>query len=167
MKMSTLDEGISTQNITKNRMVQLFCAFRSRNIKLPNTTRIARSGIIALIPSAFPRLLSSVISVNQALKAASFAVEPKNVIRQSSAMVNEIPRTAAGTVEGTFVRMSSRRNAKEQTEIPHNTYPETMKIFRFAILSESVPIRRVVRAAVTAEVVTMTDMSAVEAWNIR
>ena len=86
----------------------------------PNTKRIAISGIMALSPSAAPRLLSSVLSVSQALNAASLAVEPKKVMIQSTATVSETPTVAAETVMGMTAEIqSTRKAAKAKMEMPH------------------------------------------------
>ena len=53
--------------------------------KPPATIKSANSGIMDKTPSTFPRFEEDVLSVTQALNAASFAVEPKVVIKQSIA----------------------------------------------------------------------------------
>ena len=85
----------------------------------PKTARIAMSGIMAFTPSAAPRFFSVVESVSQALKAASFAVEPKKVITQSRMMVKEMPTEAALTAAPKRRPITSvRMKAKARMEIP-------------------------------------------------
>ena len=67
------------------------------------------NGIMALIPSILPRLVSSDTSVSQALKQASLAEEPKKVITQSMTMVTATPTEAADTVAGTSAEITSIR----------------------------------------------------------
>ena len=71
---------------------QLDAKVKSKNIKPPNTARIATRGIIELIPSAAPRLVLSVLSVNHALNAASFAEEPKKVNHEMHEEYIEVQR---------------------------------------------------------------------------
>ena len=54
----------------------------------PKTTTIASKGIMASTVSVLPRFCGSVTSVIHALKAASFAVEPKKVMTQSIITTN-------------------------------------------------------------------------------
>ena len=101
--------------------VQLEACSKSKNIKPPKTTRILTRGIMALMPSAAPRLEGSVESVSQALKAASLAVEPKKVITQSKIMVRLMPTVAALTaIPKVLLMISSRRRIKLKMEIPHS-----------------------------------------------
>ena len=67
------------------------------------------SGIMALIPSMWPRLLSSDTSVSQALKQASLAEEPKKVMTQSIIMVTVTPTDAAEATLGTQALITSMR----------------------------------------------------------
>ena len=99
---------------------QLEARVKSKNIKPPNTARIATSGIIALIPSAAPRLVLSVLSVNHALNAASLAEEPKKVITQSRIITREIA-TADALVASQTVgsALSARIKQKPRIEMPH------------------------------------------------
>ena len=99
--------------IIANITDQLEDSSRLKPINPPNTTKIAIRGIIALIPSALPRLEASVESVSQALNAASLAVEPKNVITQSSIIVKETPKLAAETVKGNSLFIVSIFNAEK------------------------------------------------------
>ena len=100
--------------------VQLDGLSKSRNIKPPKTTRTDTKGIIAFIPSAAPLFLELVESVSQALKAASFAVEPKKVITQSSIIAKVTPTEAAETAIGKALLISSCfKNTKLKIEIPH------------------------------------------------
>ena len=87
--------------------VQLDSLDRSKNINPPKTTKIARRGIMELMPSAAPRLVLSVESVSQALKAASLAVEPKKVMTQSRMMTKETPTAAADVAMGKRAPMMS------------------------------------------------------------
>ena len=50
--------------------------------------------------------------------------------------------------------------------MPHMIYPALMNAFLFPTLSDTAPIIMVVRAAVTALAMTMTEISAADAWNI-
>ena len=80
---------------------------------------VATSGIMALMPSTLPRLLSSVTSVSQALKQASLAAEPKKVITQSMIIVRETPTAAAEATAGNSAWITSRRiKLKLQMVIP-------------------------------------------------
>ena len=106
--------------IIENIIVQLFEIERSKDINPPNTARIAISGIIAFIPSAAPRLLLSVESVSHALKQASFADEPKNVITQSIIITKVMHIAETDTAVGKIApTISVLINAKERIEIPH------------------------------------------------
>ena len=79
------------------------------------------SGIMALTPSAAPRFVASVESVSHALKQASLAEEPKNVITQSMIITRETPTEAADVVVGmNFSIISVRIMAKERIEIPQS-----------------------------------------------
>ena len=146
--------------------LQSFALDRSKPIKPPNTTRIAISGIIALMPSALPCPPSCVASVSQALKAASFAVEPKKVITQSNTITSDTPALAAAAALKKRVRISIRIKAKAAMEIPHRIYPPQMSSFRLPILSLSAPINKVVNVAATALAATIAEMAAGEAANI-
>ena len=86
----------------------------------PKTTKIATRGIMALTPSAAPRLPPEVESVSHALKAASLAVEPKKVMIQSSAIEKDTPIAAADAVMGKSLPMiSSRTKTKLKMDTPH------------------------------------------------
>ena len=99
--------------------VQLSCLSRSKDMNPPKTTRMAIRGIMELTPSAIPRFVSSVLSVSQALYAASFAVEPKKVMTQSRMMVREMPICMAEAAMGNRApRKSIRRKAKPMIEMP-------------------------------------------------
>ena len=125
------------------------------------------SGIILFMPSAAPRLVLSVESVTQALKAASLAVEPKNVIRQSKMIVSETPRAAALVTMGNILPSTSVRiSAKQNMEIPHRIYPAQIKILRLPTLSDKAPIKMVVTVAATALAETIREISAALAANI-
>ena len=147
--------------------VQLEASSRSKNIKPPNTTRIATSGIMALMPSAAPRLVLSVLSVSHALKAASLALLPKKVIRQSRAITRDTPRVAALAICGNSpVRTSSRTSIKQRMEMPQRIYPPQMNSLRFPMRSERAPIRTVVSVAATALAATMAEICPAVAANI-
>ena len=139
------------------KMVTQLAAFsRSKNIKPPNTTKMAIMGIMALMPSAAPRLVSSVLSVSQALKQASLAVEPKKVMTQSMRMVRLTQTVVTATPAETMGLMTSTRmRAKLRMEIPHSRYPTQMKILRLPTRSLRAPMRMVVRVATTAEAATI------------
>ena len=112
---------ITTAPMIENIIVQLDDSSRLKNINPPKTTKIATSGIMELIPSTEPLLVESVLSVIQALKAASFAVEPKNVIMQSNAIVSVTPNAAAEVTIGKSVPSTCVfSNAKQKMEMPHN-----------------------------------------------
>lgn len=101
-------------------IVQLEDFSRSKNIKPPKTTSIATSGIIEFIPSTEPLFVESVLSVIHALNAASFAVEPKNVIIQSSAIVSVTPKAAAEVTIGNNVPSTCvLSKVKQKMEMPH------------------------------------------------
>ena len=82
---------------------------------------MASIGIMALTPSAAPRLVSSVESVSQALKQASLAVEPKKVITQSMMMTRlmQTVLTATGTPTAGAIT-SARMSEKLRMETPHS-----------------------------------------------
>jgi hypothetical protein len=89
-------------------------------INPPNTTKIAISGIIELIPSALPLFSEVVTSVSHALKQASLALEPKNVIRQSK-MITRVTQialtlTAVGKIAPiiSFLISTAFKNAKQR-----------------------------------------------------
>ena len=124
-------------------------------------------GIMALMPSAAPRLVSSVLSVSQALKQASLAVEPKKVMTQSMRMVRLTQTVVTATPAETMGLMTSTRmRAKLRMEIPHSRYPTQMKILRLPTRSLRAPMRMVVRVATTAEAATIRLIWAAVAWNI-
>ena len=100
-------------------ITQLCARLRSKAINPPNTARMATRGIIELIPSAEPRLVESVESVSHALYAASFADEPKKVIRQSRTIVSVMPIAAALDAAGKRASItSSLSSANAKIEIP-------------------------------------------------
>ena len=70
---------------------------------------MAISGIMALMPSMLPRLVSSDTSVSQALKQASLAEEPKKVMTQSMRMVRLTPTEAADAAPGNRALITSMR----------------------------------------------------------
>ena len=147
--------------------VQLSARSRSKAIKPPNTTRMATSGIMELMPSAAPRLVWSVLSVSHALKAASLADEPKKVMTQSRMMVSETPTAAAEAAIGKTAEIqSTRKRAKQNTEMPHRMYPVHINSLRLPTRSDRAPINTVVSVAATALVATMAEISPAEAWNI-
>ncbi len=148
-------------------VTQLAACSRSKNIKLPNTTKIASMGIMALMPSAAPRLELSVLSVSHALKQASLAVEPKKVITQSMMMVRLMQTVLTATPAETIGLITSvRMRAKLRMEIPHKRYPTQIKTLRLPTRSLSAPIKMVVRVATTAEAETIRPICAAVAWNI-
>ena len=109
----------------------------------------------------------STLSVSQALKAASFALDPKNVITQSRIITREIPMLAAETAAGKSASIISRRiNTNEIIETPHRIYPEHINSFRLPILSDNAPINTVVKVAETALAATIAEISAADALNI-
>ena len=76
----------------------------TRSISTPEmmvVTTIASSGKSSVTPLTVPRLVSSVMLVSHALKLASLAVEPKNVIKQSSAMTAKIASESGLTAPAT------------------------------------------------------------------
>ena len=97
---------------------QLSPLSRSKPMKPPNTTSTASRGIMALMPSAAPRLVSSVMSVSQALKQASLAVEPKKVMTQSMMITRVTPTAATDSPGNTAAITSSRMKAKLQMVMP-------------------------------------------------
>ena len=159
--------AVTTPPMMVKIAVQLDARSRSKAINPPNTARIATSGIMALTPSAAPRLVASVLSVSQALKAASLAVEPKKVITQSRTITSVMPMAEADAAMGkaAWIR-SSRSRVKPKMEMPHSMYPPQMKIRRRPILSERAPISTVVSVAATALAATMAEISPAVALNI-
>ena len=63
---------------------QLDDSSKLKLINAPNTTIIDRIGRIELYPSIFPLFCALPLSVSHALNAASLALDPKNVIKQSN-----------------------------------------------------------------------------------
>ena len=119
-KKPAMPKSRTTEPMTPKIKVQVSGWFWSKPIKPPKTTRIAISGIIALMPSAAPLFVASVESVSQALKQASFAQEPKKVITQSMMMTRLTPIAAAEAAAGNSAPITSVRiRAKLQMEIPH------------------------------------------------
>ncbi len=97
-----------------NITVQLAGTSRSNPMNPPNTTSMATSGIMALIPSILPLLVSFPESVSHALYAASLAVEPKNVITQSRMITILTPAAAASATPpniGVSTSILTRPNA--------------------------------------------------------
>ena len=120
MKKPKMPTTVTTVPIMAKMALQLEAFSKSKNMKPPNTTKMLTSGIMALIPSAAPRLVGSVESVSHALKAASLALEPKKVMTQSRMMVRLTPSVAAETIIEAFLdRISSRRKIKLKIERPH------------------------------------------------
>ena len=93
--------------------VQLSLWFRSKPMKPPKTTRMEIRGIMELMPSTAPRLVRSVESVTQALKAASLALEPKKVMTQSMMMTRLTPRAMALAVMGKTASITSTRSRQK------------------------------------------------------
>ena len=129
---------------------------------------MAMRGIIALMPSAEPRFVASVESVSHALKQASLADEPKNVITQSIIMTRDTPTEAADAAAGNIFSITSvRMRAKLQMDMPQSMYPPAIKSRRLPSLSDSAPIKSVVSVAATALAATITEISRALARNIR
>src|SRR5574344_1618406 len=127
----------------------------------PNTTRIATSGIMELMPSIDPRFVSSPTSVSHALKHASLALEPKKVITQSITITNVTPIEAATVTSDTnSVITSILMNAKLRMEIPQSRYPRQMMIFLLPSLSDRAPMSSVVTVAATALADTISEICA-------
>ena len=167
IKIPTIPTSITPTPIIENIHIQLCARLRSNAINPPKTARIATRGIIAFMPSAAPLFDASVLSVSHALNAASFALEPKKVIRQSSMITRDTPTVATDTVAGTMAPITSARTkTKPRMEIPQSMYPPQIKSFLFPILSESAPINTVVSVAATALAATILEISAADAWNI-
>ena len=147
--------------------VQLSLLPRSKDINPPKTASIATSGIIELMPSAAPRFVSSVTSVSQALKQASFAEEPKNVITQSIIITSVTQTAETEAAAGKIAPItSSRIRQNERMDMPQSIYPPHMNAFLLPSLSESAPIRSVVSVAATALAATIAEISAADAPNI-
>lgn len=86
--------------------------------KAPKMTSIEMSGSVAMTDSARPRFDSSVASVNQALKAASFAVEPKKVMTQSSTTIMTAAAETALAAGKSFAAFSTVTRPKAAVEAP-------------------------------------------------
>ena len=150
-----------------NIATQLSDLSRSNAINPPNTASIATSGIIELMPSAAPLLVASVESVSHALYAASFALEPKKVITQSSMITRLIATADAETVAGiTALIQSSLRSANPSIDTPQRMYPRQINIFLLPSLSARAPTKTVVSVADTALAATISAMSDADAPNI-
>ena len=145
-------------------VVQLSAKSKLKPMNPPNTTRMETNGIMELKPSIFPRLPSPPLSVSHALKAASLAAEPKNVIMQSKTMVNVTPRAAACTAPPAIgVKVSTLIKANPKMEIPQTIYPRHIITFRFPNLSDRAPTRMVVKVAATELAPTIREISAADA----
>ena len=104
------------------------------------------------------------LSVSHALKAASFAVEPKKVITQSNTITSVMPIAAAFDTScaaaGKSPEIQSvRRTAKKRIETPQRMYPKVINALRLPIRSESAPINSVVSVAATALACTISAIS--------
>ena len=86
---------------------------------MKKTTKIAISGIIEFIPSAFPLSSLVTLSVSHALKHASFADEPKKVITQSIIITSVTQTADADAAIGKSAPIiSTLISAKLRIEIP-------------------------------------------------
>ena len=121
-------------------------------------TSMEMSGSVAMTDSARPRFVSSVASVSQALKAASFAVEPKKVITQSSTTIITAAAATAFAAGKSFAALSAVTSPKAAVEPPQRMYPIPMRSLRFPSLSESAPMKRAVSVAAAALQPTMAAM---------
>ena len=160
-------DTITDAPIMRYIVVQLSGLSRSNDMNPPNTTSVAMSGIIEFIPSMRPLSDESPLSVIHALNAASFAVEPKNVMTQSIMIVSCIPSVnAAVMLPAVFSSISVLISVNARIEIPQKIYPPQMKTLRFPTLSDSAPMSHAVNVAATALAATIIDMSEGDAWNI-
>ncbi len=109
--------------------------------------------MIASTPSTRPRVCTVVDSVTHALKAASFAPEPKKLITQSRAMIAATARATADAVVPPGLTMP-----KLAVVIPHSTYPTAMNGRRVRALSDAAPTSMVASVAAMADAATVTAM---------
>ena len=111
--------------------------------------------------------MASVESVSHALYAASFALDPKKVITQSSMITRLIATADAETVAGiTALIQSSLKSAKPSIDTPQRMYPRQINIFLLPSLSARAPTKTVVSVADTALAATISAMSDADAPNI-
>ena len=85
----------------------------------PNTISMASSGNVKSTESTRPRFDSVVESVTQALKAASLAVAPSALIRQSSATIATMETTTALTAGNSRWAVLTSTSPKAAVATPH------------------------------------------------
>ena len=124
----------------------------------PKMTSMEMSGRMASTDSALPRASFGTVSVIQALKAASLAVEPKKVITQSSTTIMTAAAAVAAAAGNSFAAFSTVTSPNAAVESPHSRYPPQMNSFRLPTRSDSAPIRSVVSVAAAALQPTMAEM---------
>ena len=105
----------SAPKIAKNLCHSPRCVMPSKS---PKIISIDRSGRTASTDSVLPRFPASMESVIYALKAASFAVEPKKVITQSS-MTTITAAAAAACAGKSFAALSTVISPKAAVDMPH------------------------------------------------
>ena len=115
-----------------------------------NTITVANTGNTDKTVLTFPRFVSSVTSVVQVLNAASYAVEPANVIMQSN-RTSKKPKSPR-VCESARIGIA----ANNIMVSPQAMYPYDTKTLRFPSLSQSPPANIVVTVAVIAEKMTIS-----------
>ena len=136
-----------------------------KNMAPPNTTSMLSSGMAEFTPSTRPRFVSSVMSVIHALKQASLARLPKNVMTQSNTIVSVMPRAAAAAASRASAADTFCSTANAQIDRPQTSVPATTKTFRRPARSDHTPTSSVVAVAVRAEALTMSATSDNDAPN--
>ena len=99
----------------------IHCPFCVNESNTPNMTSSAARGIICNTPSALALLSEVVTSVIHALNAASLAVEPIAVIRQSITIIITVVRATAFADGKNFSEFSFVIRANANTLSPQRT----------------------------------------------
>ena len=130
----------------------------TKNPAMTITIIKAISGMIDKTLSTFALLLLFVLSVTKALKAASLAVLPKNVIIQSMITIM-VPATNALLATILNDEVGSKK-ANRRIEMPQRIYPHEINNFLFPNLSLTAPMNKVVIVAAAALAMVMTGIKA-------
>jgi len=86
----------------------------------PKMTSMEMSGRMASTDSALPRAAFGTVSVIHALNAASLAVEPKNVMTQSSTTIITAAAAAAEAAGNSFAAFSTVTRPNAAVERPQS-----------------------------------------------
>ena len=133
-----------------------------RILPVPATINIANNGNTFSTPSMVPRLVSSLVSVTQALKEASLASDPQKDMMQSMTItiVTVIASTFAVDIPGKSAAVCSLEiNANNAVMMPQTTYPIQRKYRRCPMRSEMMPPTSVAMVDTAALQATIAAMS--------